>query len=132
MMVIAAAFLYGIVSVTRSLRRLDHVVANVSKEAEASLRQCSRLAEEASEAISVTRQSMQGFATFAEGARALGEAVQTVAQTAVQVTELYREKLTAPLQASAVDREPDAEEPTDLADVGRKLWSMWKRRAFRG
>lgn len=131
-LIVALSVLYGIVKLARSLRRLDHAVMNLSKEAEASLRQCSRLAEETSEAISVSRQSLQGFATLAEGARALGEAVQSAAQAAVQVTELYREKLTAPLQSCADKRDEKAGETPDLMDIGRRMWSMWKQRAGQG
>ncbi len=125
---IAAALTIGIVKLTRSLERLDHTVANVSKEAEASMRQCGELAGEAREAIAASKQRLQGFATFAEGARALGEAAQSAAQTAVGVTELYRECLTAPFRAQSANRDRQAEENLDLADIGRRLWSAWSKR----
>lgn len=125
--VIAAAFLYGVVNVVRSLRRLDQYVAKLSREAETSLQGCSRLAEEASEAIQVSRQSLQGFASLAEGARALGEAVQTAAQTAVHVTELYREILTSPIRSASDDRDRGERETPNLSELGRRLWMMWKR-----
>lgn len=130
--VIAAALLFGIVSVVRSLRRLDRAVADLSKEAEASLRGYRRLADEASEAIQVSRQSLQGFASLAEGARALGEAVRTAAQTAVHVTELYREILTSPIHAVSDDRERKENETPNLSEIVRRLWMMWKRREGSG
>lgn len=126
--VVAAAVTIGIVSVTRSLRRLDSAVAKVSEEAKLSLQQCRKLAEEAREAVAVSRRSLQGFSTLAEGARALGEAVQTVAQTAVHVTEQYRDCLISPFRSTEDHDEQSADDALDHTDLLRKLWSLWKRR----
>lgn len=125
-LVVAVAIVIGIMRMIRSLRCLDDAVANIAKEAEASLQQCRQLAEEAKEAIVDSRQSLRGFVTIAEGARALGEAAQTAAQTAVHVTGLYREYLTAPFHSLSDTPDQKAGEMPDLIVIGRKLWSMLK------
>ncbi|TFE31554.1 hypothetical protein [Cohnella luojiensis] len=127
-MAIAMAFVMAVLTISRSLRRLDRAVAQVSKEAELSMQHCRQLADEARETIAASKKSLEGFATLAEGARALGEAVQTAAQTAVHVTDLYRECLISPFQASSGFREEKIDRSSDLMDMGRKLWSMWKNR----
>jgi hypothetical protein len=126
---IAAACVIGIVKICRSLRRLDLAVEALGKETEAALRECGLLAEEARAAIAVSRQSLQGFAALAEGARALGEAVQTTAQTAVHVTALCRERLLSVIPATSEHRHHTGNEPPDLSEIGRSLWSWWKRRS---
>jgi len=128
---IAAAFVFGMIRISRSLQRLDRTVARVSIEAEATLLQCRHLANEAREAIVISNKSLQGFATLAEGARALGEAVQTAAQTAVHVTALCRDSLTAPCRAASSPSEDSHHsiqgDSASLAELCRTLWSLWKR-----
>ncbi|RED65561.1 hypothetical protein [Cohnella lupini] len=125
---VAAALTIGIVKVARSLALLEHTIANVGREAEVSLSQCKELAGEAREAIAASKRKLQGFATLAEGARALGDAAQAAAQAAVSVTELYRECLTAPFQATSGNRDRQSDD-LDLADIGRRIWTMWRKRS---
>ncbi|MCD9023186.1 hypothetical protein [Cohnella silvisoli] len=129
---IAAACVIGIAKICRSLSRLDATVKVLGKETEVSLRQCAKLADEASDAIAVSRQSLQGFATLAEGARALGEAVQAAAQTAAHVTVLCRERLTSLSPVPSEHRDQTACELPDLTELGRNLWSLWRRRTGNG
>ena len=129
---IAAAFVFGMLRISRSLQRLDRTVARVSIEAEATLLQCRHLANETREAIVISRQSLQGFVTLAEGARALGEAVQTAAQTAVHVTTLCRDSLIYPCHAGSSSLVDDGQDSIQggtgsLAELGPVLWSLLKR-----
>ncbi|BBI34883.1 hypothetical protein [Cohnella abietis] len=128
---IAVAGVVGLIMLIRSFRRLEQVVRALGKETEVSLRQCRQLADEAKLAIAESRKSLQGFSSLAEGARAVGDAVQAAAQTAVHVTSLYRECLTAPFQplsGDSDDGDGDGSIP-DLTQIGRKLWASWKRRS---
>jgi hypothetical protein len=126
---IAAACVIGIARFCLSLRRLDAAVKVLGVETEASLLQCRQMAIEAKAAIADSRQSLQGFVTLAEGARALGEAVHTAAQTAAHVTAFYRDRLISSIPVSSVPPDPAACELPELTDIGRSLWSLWKRRS---
>ncbi len=125
---IAAALVAGIVRICRSLKHLDRAVEVLSRESETSLRHCRELADEARAAIVVSKQSLQGFATLAEGARALGEAVQSAAQAAAHITAFCRERLTSPMPATSEHRDQAACEMPELTEIGRSLWSLWKRK----
>jgi hypothetical protein len=116
---IAVACVIGMVRTCRSLRGLDVAVERLSRETEASLIECKLLAEEAKEAIVLSKQRMQSFTTFAEGAQAIGEAAKTAAEAAAYVTSFYRERLTSPINQP------------DWTDIGRNLWLLWRRRTDR-
>jgi hypothetical protein len=126
---IAAACVIGIARICLSLRRLDAAVKVLGERTEASLLQCRQLAVGATSAIADARQSLQGFSTLAEGARTLGEAVQSAGQAVARVTAFYRDHLSPSNPASPEPRDPSACEQPELTDIGRSLWSLWKRRA---
>jgi hypothetical protein len=126
---IAAACVIGIARICLSLRRLDAAVKVLGERTEASLLQCRQLAVDATSAIADARQSLQGFSTLAEGARTLGEAVQSAGQAVARVTAFYRDHLSPSNPASPEPRDPSACEQPELTDIGRSLWSLWKRRA---
>ncbi|MFC5471771.1 hypothetical protein ACFPPD_24125 [Cohnella suwonensis] len=125
---IAIAIAFGIAKAVRALARMEAVLDRVGKEAESALRHCRKLSEEAEDAIRASRQRMQGFATFAEGARAIGEAAQTAARSAMEIAELYRDCLTSPFHTASPSREADGEPVRELKELGRKLWALWRRR----
>ncbi|WP_373229391.1 hypothetical protein [Cohnella sp.] len=126
---IAAAFVIGIVQICRSLRRLDTALGRLGKETEASLLQCKELAEEAKETIAASRQSLQGFSSLAEGARALGEAAQSTAQGIAKATALCRERLASIIPASTEHCDHNkASGNSDLSEISRILWLLWKKR----
>ncbi|MFB9278172.1 hypothetical protein [Cohnella cellulosilytica] len=126
---VAAAIVFAMASLSRSVRRLERTADAVGKEAEASLRRCGSLAEEARETLAVTREGLEGFASLAEGARALGEAVHTAAKTTVRLTELYRDCLAAPFRQTAGEEQAgEAAEPVEWV---RLLRSVWKSRRDR-
>jgi len=122
----AAAFAIAMVSAMKTIRRLDRVAAAVGKEAEETLRRCASLAEEAGEAIALSKRGLEGFASLAEGARAIGESARTVAAAAIRVAELYRDVLSAPFQTEERERESSAE-GTDAPELGRTLWALLQR-----
>jgi len=124
--VVAAAIVWSLASLSRSIRRLERTAEAVSKEATTVLRRCDHLAKEADATLAMSRQSLEDFAWLAEGARAMGEAVHTAARTTVRLTELYRDCLSAPFQSAS--GESDAEDKTELSNLARKLWSMWQGR----
>jgi uncharacterized protein YoxC len=126
---IGAACIMGIVRICQSLRHLDDAVKALGEQTEASLLQCTKLAAEATSAIADARQSFQGLSTFTEGARSLGEAVQSAAQAVARVTAYYRDRLTPSNRFSPETRDPSACEQPELTDIGRSLLSLWKRRA---
>jgi hypothetical protein len=123
---VAAAIVFALASLSRSVRRLERAAEAVGKEAEVSLRQCGSLAEEARETLALSRRSLEGFASLAEGARAMGEAVHAAAKTTARLTELYRDCLSAPFQSAS--GESKAGEGAELSELGRMLWSLWKSR----
>jgi len=127
---VAAAIVYGTISLSRSVRRLERAATAASKEAEISLRSCGSLAEEARETLALARHGLEGFASLAEGVRALGEAVQTAAATAVRLTEAYGDALSAPFRPSPDERQ-SGERP-EIADLARKLWFAWRNRQSSG
>jgi hypothetical protein len=116
---IAVAFIIGIVRTCRSLRGLDIAVERLSRETEASLIECRQLAEEANETIILSKQCIQSISTFAEGARAIGEAAKKAAEAAAHITSSYRERLATPINQP------------DWTDIGRSLWLLWRRRTDR-
>ncbi|MFC4306004.1 hypothetical protein [Cohnella boryungensis] len=124
---VAIALVFALASLTRAARRIDEAAAAVSKEAEAALRSCVKLADEARETIALTRHGAEGFSALAEGARAWGEASRHAAGAAIQLTERYRDFLSAPFRSAASQRQRDEDAP--VAEICRKLWTMWKRRA---
>ncbi|MFC4596767.1 hypothetical protein [Cohnella hongkongensis] len=124
---IAAAVVWALVSFSTSVRRLEWTAANVGREAEASLRRCGRLAQEAAETLALSRQGLEGFVTLAEGARAMGEAVHAAARTTVRLTELYRDCLSAPFRSESGES-PSAGKPEPF-ELGRMLWSLWQGRS---
>lgn len=128
---IGIAVAAGIAKTIVSLRRIDASLERVSKTAVETLEECRQLSEEAREALQASRQRLQGFASLAEGARAIGEAAQAAAQSAVRVTEMYRDCLISPLQASSCDHGEGDGSP-DIKEFGRKLWSLWKHRTSPG
>jgi len=124
-LVAAAAIAIVCASAAKAIRRLDRSAVAVSREAEHSLRRCAELADEAGEAIALSKRGLEGFASLAEGARAVGEAGRTVADAAIRVTELYRERLSAPLRYGDCDGEDRDRSGTDAQELGRRLWSAW-------
>jgi hypothetical protein len=114
---IAVAFIIGLVRICQSLRGLDAAVERLSRETEASLIECRQRAEEAKEAILLSKQCLQSFSTFAEGARAIGEAAMTAVEATVHVIASYRERLATPINQP------------DWTDIGRSLWLLWRRRS---
>lgn len=128
---IAGAFVIGIGRTCRSLRGLDVAVERLSRETEASLIECRQLAEEAREAIVLSKQSMQGFSTFAEGARAIGEAARTAAEAATHITSFYRERFTSPVPDTSEKMEQSPHYQPDWTDIGRNLWLLWRKRTDR-
>jgi len=128
---VATAIVFFILKLARSIGRLDRAVTVVSEEAEASLRKCAILADEAKEAIAVSRKSLEGFVVLAEGARALGNSARSTARAAARITETYREILAAPFRNQAGDQEDHASFKPELAEVCRKLWTAWTQRSGR-
>jgi hypothetical protein len=126
---IAAACIMGIARICLSLRHLDAAVKALGEQTEASLLQCRQLAAEATSAVADARQSLQGFSTLAEGARTLGEAVQSVAQAAARVTAFYRDRLTPSNPVTPEPHDSSTCEQPELTDIGRSLLSLWKRRS---
>jgi hypothetical protein len=118
-LMIAAACVIGIVKICRSLTRLDLTVERLSRETEASLIQCRKLAEETKEAIVISRRSLQGFSTLAEGAGALGEAAQIAAQTAAHAVAFCRERLASFIPSAQRHRDQTISEQPELAEIGR-------------
>jgi hypothetical protein len=125
-LVIAVASVFGIVRVCRSLRGLDRAVERLGSESEASLLVCRQLAEEARSAVAASKQSLQGFSALAEGARALGEAVQTAAQTAAHATAICREHLASFVPSSTSDKEELRTYGSPWADASRALRKLWR------
>ncbi|MFC5405264.1 hypothetical protein [Cohnella soli] len=132
MTTIAIAIALVIAKAVRSLSRLDACLVRVSQEAESSLRQCRQLAEEAEDVLRESRRGVQSFATFAEGARAIGEAAKTAARSATEVVELYRDCLVSPFQAASPSLEADEGPVSELKELGHKLWTLWRRRTDGG
>ena len=85
---IAAACVFGIIRICRTLKRLETTVERLSQESEASLKACRLLADEAQSMISGARRSMAGFSSLSEGARALGEAAHQAARTGIAIYSL--------------------------------------------
>jgi hypothetical protein len=112
-LMIAGACVIGIVKICRSLTRLDLTVERLSRETEASLIQCRQLAEETKEAIVISRHSLQGFSTLAEGAGALGEAAQIAAQTAAHAVAFCRERLASFIPSAPKHRDQTVSEQPD-------------------
>jgi hypothetical protein len=127
-LMIAIACVIGIVRICRSLSRLDLTVERLSRETEASLMQCRLLAEETKEVIVISRHSLQGFSTLAEGAGALGEAAQTAAQTVAHAAAFCRERLASFIPSAPNHRDQTNSEQPDLSEIGRSLWLLWNRR----
>ncbi len=124
--VVAMAIVLSLASLSRSIRRFERTAEAVSKDATTVLRRCDHLAEEIEATLAMSRQSLEDFAWLAEGARAMGEAVHSAAKTTARLTELYRDCLSAPFQSASGDS--DAGEKTELSNLARTLWSMWKSR----
>ncbi|TVY00412.1 hypothetical protein [Cohnella terricola] len=129
--IVATAIVIFISALLRSIGRLDRAVTVVSEEAEVSLQKCANLADEAKDAIAVSRKSLEGFVVLAEGARALGNSARATARTAAQVTEMYREFLASPFSNQDGDHEHHAGFKSELAEVFRKLWTDWTQRPGR-
>lgn len=121
-LVAAAAIAVVGTALTRMLVRLQRTAVAVGEQAEASLRQCERLAEEAKEAAASAKTSLDGFAALAEGARAVGDAVQSAARTAAGIADHYRELL-APFVADGDDeRTGRGPERPDAVGTLLRLW----------
>ena len=128
-MAIAAACVLGIVQVCRSLARVVIAVERLSRGTEEAMVECRKLADEAADAVRAGRHNLQGFASLAEGARALGEAAHTAAQSGSQVTAIWRDRVSSPSAAASERPEQAACRQQDWMQIGRTLWQLWQRRA---
>lgn len=118
----------GIVQICRSLRRLDQTVERLGRDMEASLLQCREVAEEAKEVLADSRHSLQGFSSFAEGARALGEATQSAAKGITDATVFCRERIASYIPSSSEHPDRKPSDHLDFSEIGRSLWLLWKKR----
>lgn len=126
---IAAACVLGIVQCCRSLARIAASVERLSREAETALTECRKLADEAGAAVRAGRHSLKGFASLAEGARVLGEAAHTAAQSVSQVTAIWRDRVASPIAAASDRQEQSGCRQQEWMQIGSTLWQLWKRRA---
>lgn len=114
--VLSAVLTAGIVRLYRSLRRWDRMAIRLARKFETALDEIGRFAEEGRETAARCRETVDGFARLSEGARAVGDAAESVAAAAVHVTSFWRER-------------SDGEFP-DWAVMGRQLGNYLRRRFF--
>ncbi|WP_027088085.1 hypothetical protein [Cohnella panacarvi] len=126
---IAAVVVVAVARAVRTLGKIERTITRLSGETESSLRQLRELAEEATAIARSGRQTFESIATFAEGARALGEAAQAAGETATRVSAYWRDRLSFRKAAETeAEEERPAGERIDWHSVFRGLLDGWRTR----
>jgi len=109
----------------RMLGRWDREAERLARQADLALAAYAQLAEEATGAAVVCRQTMSGFSRLAEGARAVGEAAESAAMAAVHAAEYWRDRLIA-LRTAEAGAASEMPGPIDyFRDLGRRLFTRF-------
>ncbi|WP_276356410.1 hypothetical protein [Cohnella caldifontis] len=93
----------------RTLSRVERHIDRLAGKADNALDQHAKLAQEACEAAVEARRSLEGFARFAEGARAVGQAAESAALAAASTVSRWRDRISSWAPGTSADPTQESE-----------------------
>lgn len=107
----AGCLVAATVRVFRILRKWDRLAGGVAVKADRAIGEYELLARDARQSVEEWRRAIGGVTRLAEGARAVGEAAESVAQAAVHTVDTWRGRITSWKSAAEDDGETDGKLP---------------------